>query len=113
MIQAVTKTHSRALMVPGGSQNLSQEERDALIQAGYRLWDPSGDTRLWGSASAIYFSCVSLLENTSGNVVLSLMSNPSSVQALSSLVSYFRQNNCEIRPISETITPINQIREMR
>ena len=41
------------------------------------------------------------------------MSNPSSVQALSSLVSYFRQNNCEIRPISETITPINQIREMR
>lgn len=113
VIQAVTKTHSRALMVPGGSQNLSQEERDALIQAGYRLWDPSGDTRLWGSASAIYSSCVSLLENTSGNVVLSLMSNPSSVQALSSLVSYFRQNNCEIRPISETITPINQIREMR
>ncbi len=113
VIRAVTKTRARALMVPGGSASLTQEQRDALIQAGYRLWDGSGQTDLWASANDIYSSSLSQLRRAPGNAVLCLGNNPASVQALSSLAAFFRSHGIEVRPLSETATPVNQIQEMR
>ncbi len=113
VIRAVTKTRARALMVPGGSASLTQEQRDALIQAGYRLWDGSGQTDLWASANDIYSSSLSQLRRAPGNAVLCLGNNPASVQALSSLAAFFRSHGIEVRPLFETATPVNQIQEMR
>lgn len=113
VIRAVTKSRARALMVPGGSASLTQQQRDALIQAGYRLWDGSGNTDLWASANDIYSSCITQLRQTPGNVVLCLGNNPASVQALASLAPFFRSHDIEIRPLTETATPVNQVQEMR
>lgn len=113
VIRAVTKGRARALMVPGGSASLTQQQRDALIQAGYRLWDGSGETDLWAPAGEIYNSCVSQMRRTPGNVVLCLGNNPASAQALSSLAPFFRSHQIEIRPLTETATPVNQTQEMR
>lgn len=113
VIQAVTRTRARALMVPGGSASLTQEQRDALIQAGYRLWDGSGQTDLWAPANDIYSASLSQLRRAPGNAVICLGNNPAGAQALSSLASFFRAHDIEVRLLSETATPVNQIQEMR
>ena len=113
VIRAVIKTRARALMVPGGSASLTQEQRDALIQAGYRLWDGSGQTDLWASANDIYSASLSQLRRAPGNAVICLGNNPAGAQALSSLASFFRSHDIEVRSLSETATPVNQIQEMR
>lgn len=115
-LSAVTKQRPRVLMVPGGSDKLTQDQANELSQSGYRLWDGTGETRAsWDSSSAIYSACVSLLrraQTKQSNVVLTLRSNEASVEALSSLVPYFQANNCELHAINEAATPINLRRQI-
>ena len=111
-VQAVIKTRPRLLMVPGGSASLTQEEVDALVESGYRLWDGSFETQAQ-TAGAIYSACLSHLEGASGHVVLNLRSSPENAEALSSLVDYFRSNGYEVRPITDVVASINQILDKR
>ena len=111
-VQAVIKTRPRLLMVPGGSASLTQEEVDALVEGGYRLWDGSFETQAQ-TAGAIYSACLSHLEGASGHVVLNLRSSPENAEALSSLVDYFRSNGYEVRPITDVVASINQILDKR
>ncbi len=117
-VSALTKLRPRVLMVPGGSDQLTQREADSLYDAGYRLWDGTGETRAaWDTAtpSSIYAACTALLREAQAkksNVVLTLRSNEASAQALTSLASYFQANNCEIHAINEAATPINLRRQI-
>lgn len=114
MIKAVTKTKPRVMMLPGGSDSLSQATIDEMIGEGYRLWDSSTDFKTSsGSASAIYSATTRYLSRTTKNVVLCLKNDEASAAALESLTTYFAAHNYEIRPITETNTPINAILDMR
>lgn len=114
MIKAITKTKPRLMMIPGGSKNIDRETIDSLILDGYRLWDSSSNYKTnSGSSSAIYSASTRYLASTSKNVVLCLKNDAASAAALNSLSAYFEAHNYEVRPITETNTPINSIQDMR
>ena len=97
-----------------GSRSLTQEQRDALIGAGYRLWednlDPRADER---SAYSVRANVRTILQSMERNAVVRLLSNEASAEALPGILSDLSRTGHDIQVIREWHTPVNSAQEMR
>ncbi len=112
-LRSVIHCGTRLLWMPG-SAGLSQEQRDALINAGYRLWednlDPRADVR---TAYSVRVNVRTLLRGMERSAVIRLMNNEASSGALGGVISDLRGQDNTILTIREWDTPINGAREIR
>lgn len=109
----VLHTRARLVWMPG-SRSLTQEQRDALIGAGYRLWednlDPRADER---SAYSVRANVRTILQSMERNAVVRLLSNEASAEALPGILSDLSRTGHDIQVIREWHTPVNSAQEMR
>ena len=102
---------SRLVLIKEGSQSLSEQQRAALSDAGYRIWDASIDP---GSSKrnsySISLNSEALLDKAPRTSVLRLYINDNSAGAVSSILSYMRQKNWYIRRIEDWTEPLNVIK---
>lgn len=102
---------SRLVLIKEGSRSLSEQQRAALSDAGYRIWDASVDP---GSAErnsySISLNAEALLDKAPRASVLRLYINDNSAGAVSSILSALRQKNWYIRRIEDWTEPLNVIK---
>lgn len=112
-LSAVLHTRARLVWMPGSS-DLTQEQRDVLIAAGYRLWednlDPRADTR---NAYSVRVNVRTILQSMERNAVVRLMSNEASAEALPDILSDLKRLGHDVQTIREWDTPVNGAREIR
>ncbi len=110
---AVLHTKARLVWMPG-SRQLTQQQRDALIGAGYRLWednlDPRADMR---TAYSVRVNVRNILRGMQYSAVVRLLSNEASAEALPGILSDLRQAGNSVQTIREWSTPVNSAREIR
>ena len=112
-MRSVIRCGTRLLWMPGSS-GLSQQQRDALINAGYRLWednlDPRAEVR---TAYSVRVNVRTLLRGMERSAVVRLLNNEASAEALGGIISDLRSRDNTILTIREWDTPINGAREIR
>lgn len=110
----VLHTKTRLVCVADGVDSLTRAQRDAIVDAGFRLWDanidPDPDT---SSATALYNSCRRLLSKTTRVTVIRLCSNAAVQQALPKICNWLENNEYSILTMNEWDTPINRVNEIR
>lgn len=111
---SVLHTKTRLVCVADGADTLSKAQRNAIVAAGFRLWDtnidPDPDT---SSASALYTSCRRLLSKTTRVTVVHLCCNTSVREALLKICIWLENNKYSVLTMNEWDTPINKINEIR
>ena len=97
-----------------GSGSLTQEQRDAIIGAGYRLWednlDPRADAR---EAYSVRVNGRTILQSMERNAVVRLLNNKASAEALPGILSDLNRGGHDVQVIREWHTPVNSAREIR
>lgn len=110
----LTGLTTRLISVEGGSDTLSALQRDAIIAAGYRLWDATvtanDDTR---RASQVANLMLRSFDGTTATTVLSMHHTRSTNAALTLILRDLRVNRVVTTPVLISDTPINLAREQR
>ncbi len=110
---AAVHTRARLVWMPG-SGSLTQEQRDAIIGAGYRLWednlDPRADAR---EAYSVRVNVRTILQSMERNAVVRLLNNKASAEALPGILSDLNRGGHDVQVIREWHTPVNSAREIR
>ncbi len=113
-LRLLTGMQTRIVSVSTGCAKLSDAQRDALIAAGYRLWDTTldaGDEK--GTAARAYAVTAQHFSETDATVVLRLHHSAATAEALSSLSAYMTRQSIPVATISLALTPINDANETR
>ena len=109
-----TGVQTRIVSVSTGCAQLSRAQRDALIAAGYRLWDATldaGDEK--GTAVRAYAETAQHFSETDATVVLRLHHSAATAEALAALSAYMTRQGIPSGTISLALTPINGADETR
>lgn len=111
---SVLHTKTRLVCVADGADTLTPAQRDAIVAAGFRLWDanidPDPDT---SSASALYTSCRRLLSKTTRVTVVRLCCNTAVMETLPKICAWLESNSYSVLTMNEWDTPINKASEIR
>ena len=113
-LRLLTGVQTRIVSVSTGCAQLSQAQRDALIAAGYRLWDATldaGDEK--GTAVRAYAETAQRFSETDAAVVLRLHHSAATAEALAALSAYMTRQGIPSGTISLALTPINGADETR
>lgn len=113
-LRLLTGVQTRIVSVSTGCAQLSRAQRDALIAAGYRLWDATldaGDEK--GTAVRAYAETAQRFSETDAAVVLRLHHSAATAEALSALSAYMTRQGIPSGTISLALTPINGADETR
>ena len=113
-LRLLTGVQTRIVSVSTGCAQLSRAQRDALIAAGYRLWDATldaGDEK--GTAARAYAETAQRFSETDAAVVLRLHHSAATAEALAALSAYMTRQGIPSGTISLAITPINGADETR
>ena len=113
-LRLLTGVQTRIVSVSTGCAQLSRAQRDALIAAGYRLWDATldaGDEK--GTAARAYAETAQRFSETDAAVVLRLHHSAATAEALSALSAYMPRQGIPSGTISLALTPINGADETR
>ena len=113
-LRLLTGVQTRIVSVSTGCAQLSRAQRDALIAAGYRLWDATldaGDEK--GTAARAYAETAQRFSETDAAVVLRLHHSAATAEALSALSAYMTRQGIPSGTISLALTPINGADETR
>ena len=111
-LRLLTGVQTRIVSVSTGCAQLSQ--RDALIAAGYRLWDATldaGDEK--GTAARAYAETAQRFSETNATVVLSLHHSKETAEAVELISAYMSRQGIPSGTISLALTPINGANETR
>lgn len=110
LLSSMVLRKSRLVCIREGSRALSAAQKQALHDAGYRIWDGSLDP---GSAAksgdTVAANGRNLLQNAGSTSSLLLCSTEGSRGAVYSLLHYMRDNSFTVAPIDDWTTPINAI----
>ena len=113
-VRLLTGVQTRIVSVSTGCAQLSRAQRDALIAAGYRLWDATldaGDEK--GTAARAYAETAQRFSETDAAVVLRLHHSAATAEALAALSAYMTRQGIPSGTISLALTPINGADETR
>jgi len=110
----LTGLNTRILSCTTGFGELSAEQRDALIHAGYRLWDTTMDANDdVQPAELAYAGIVQQFTVTDTSVVLRLHHSASAAPLLHSLTAYMDRQNIPAGRITLYATPLNDVSDPR
>ena len=113
-LRLLTGVQTRIVSVSTGCAQLSRTQRDALIAAGYRLWDATldaGDEK--GTAARAYAETAQRFSETNATVVLSLHHSKETAEAVELISAYMSRQGIPSGTISLALTPINGANETR
>ena len=110
----LTGVSTRIVSNEDGCAALTEAQRNALIEAGYRLWDAaldSGDETQ--SAARAYATTAQYFASTSATLVLRLHHSRATAQTVQSLTAYMSRQGIPSPRITLSITPINGASDIR
>ena len=110
----LTGVSTRIVSNDTGCVKLTQAQRDALIGAGYRLWDStfdSGDATQ--SAARAYATTAQNFVSTTAIVVVRLHHSASTAQTVRSLSAYMSRQGIPSSRVILSATPINSTSDTR
>jgi len=108
LLSSLVLRRSRLVCIKEGSEALSAEQRQALHEAGYRLWDPSVSPQTDGmSAYALGRAAKTSIDGAPRIVCLGLHSDAACASALETILSYIRSGGSNCVPIEDWTTPVN------
>ncbi len=110
----LTGVTTRIAANQSGSDALSEEQRTALIKAGFRLWDAgldSGDAEQY--AAQAYTRTVQYFASTEGAVVVRLHHSKSTARLTEALCSYIVRQGIPAGHITLSAAPINNASDIR
>lgn len=114
-IYRILKMKVRMAYINGGSKAmLGDGKRDALIAAGYRIWDSQITAYTYGkSRSNAASDTIDKLKRTTGTVVVSFDSGPNQAAVLSDVLKYLKEAGANIVTADYLKSPVNQILDKR
>nr|WP_297172753.1 polysaccharide deacetylase family protein [uncultured Agathobaculum sp.] len=110
----LTGVSTRIVSNDSGCAALTEAQRNALIAAGYRLWDATldaGDASQ--SAARAYATTAQYFTSTSATVVVRLHHSRATAQTVQSLAGYMSRQNIPTLRITLSTTPINGADDVR
>ena len=105
---------TRIVSVSTGCAKLSEAQRNALIDAGYRLWDANmdaGDEK--GTAARAYAETAQRFSETNATVVLGLHHSRETAEAVELISAYMSRQAIPSGTITLAQTPMNGANETR
>lgn len=110
---AATGLTTRLLFVEGGADALNAPQRDALVSAGFRLWDATHTMAQGARAAQTVSSLTAAFSSIDSAVVLALPHSEAAGQALGQISGYMRANAIPARAITLLTTPVNHADDLR
>ena len=113
-LRLLTGVQTRIVSVSTGCAKLSEAQRNALIDAGYRLWDANmdaGDEK--GTAARAYAETAQRFSETNAAVVLSLHHSRETAEAVKLISAYMSRQAIPSGMITLAQTPMNGANETR
>jgi len=105
-------SRTRFVCIRGGSAQGTQDQIDALIENGFRIWDATLSPRGM-DGQALEDAVVGTLESAHSAVVIGLESGQAAVDALPGILESLADGPFVLRVIRESTMPINEIDEVR
>lgn len=113
-LNLLTGSSARIISNETGCEKLTQTQRDALVKAGYRLWDTTmdcgDDTQ---SAARAYATTAQKFAGTTATVVLRLHHSRNTAQTVQLLTAYMSRQSIPSSRITFSATPINSASDTR
>ncbi|MEA4920182.1 MAG: polysaccharide deacetylase family protein [Clostridiaceae bacterium] len=110
LLSALVLRKTRLVCIKDGSAALTAEQRVALTEGGYRIWDASLDPgSLTKSAYSVGLNAQRLLTKASKTSVLKLYSTEAAAEGLLTVIKYLRSENFIVQRMTDWTTPINNI----
>lgn len=113
-LRLLTGVQTRIVSVSTGCAQLSDAQRNALIDAGYRLWDAdmdAGDEK--GTAARAYAETAQRFSETNAVVVLGLHHSKETAEAVELISAYMSRQSIPAGTITLAQTPMNGANETR
>lgn len=113
-LRLLTGVQTRIVSVSTGCAKLSEAQRNALIDAGYRLWDANmdaGDEK--GTAARAYAETAQRFSETNATVVLGLHHSRETAEAVELISAYMSRQAIPSGTITLAQTPMNSANETR
>lgn len=113
-LRLLTGVQTRIVSVSTGCAKLSEAQRNALIDAGYRLWDANmdaGDEK--GTAARAYAETAQRFSETNATVVLGLHHSRETAEAVELISAYMSRQAIPSGMITLAQTPMNGANETR
>ena len=113
-LRLLTGVQTRIVSVSTGCAKLSEAQRNALIDAGYRLWDANMDARdEKGTAARAYAETAQRFSETNATVVLGLHHSRETAEAVKLISAYMSRQAIPSGTITLAQTPMNGANETR
>ena len=99
----ITGKTSKIIRLPFGSKPYTpRSSYEALMDAGYKLWDWTLDTEDWRSTSQQIIQTVKKHTSDTDNIVLLMHERQQTVAVLDEMIKYLKKEGFEILPIRES-----------
>lgn len=113
-LRLLTGVQTRIVSVSTGCAKLSEAQRNALIDAGYRLWDANMDARdEKGTAARAYAETAQRFSETNATVVLGLHHSRETAEAVELISAYMSRQAIPSGTITLAQTPMNGANDVR
>ena len=113
-LRLLTGVQTRIVSVSTGCAKLSEAQRNALIDAGYRLWDANMDARdEKGTAARAYAETAQRFSETNATVVLGLHHSRETAEAVKLISAYMSRQAIPSGTITLAQTPMNGANDVR
>lgn len=110
-LESVAGVRTSLIRVPFGSKPyLTSEYRDALVKAGYHLWDWNVDTFDARSASVPADKIIAAAKDQipkKEQAVILMHDRPSTIDALPTIIEFLQESGYAIKPLAAELTPVN------
>lgn len=107
-LEEITNETSKLIRLPYGSKPYAPKESyDALVEAGYKIWDWNLDTQDWRATDKEIIKNVETYLGQHKEVVLLMHEKEQSVKALQGMIDILREKGYTILPIKERDKPKN------
>ena len=99
----ITGQTSKLIRLPFGSKPYtSRASYNAIVNAGYKLWDWTLDTEDWKSTSPQIVETIKKHTHDTDNIVLLIHERKQTVAVLDEIIKYFKKEGFEILPIKQS-----------
>ena len=102
-LKKITGQTSKIIRLPFGSKPYTTTSSyNALVSAGYKLWDWTLDTEDWRSTSSQIMQTVKKHTDDTDNIVLLMHERKQTVAVLDEMIKHFKKEGFEILPIKQS-----------
>lgn len=104
----ITGKHSKLVRLPYGSKPYTPKESyEALVEAGYKMWDWNIDTQDWKATSMEIVENVKMYSKNQKNIVILMHEKQQTLEALELVLEYLSSEGYQMLPITEEQEPQN------